>query len=170
MSGALPVNILVSACLLGVDCRYCGTACPGEGIKDLVSRYRLIPVCPEQLGGLPTPRPPAEIRGGRVITASGSDVTEAYCRGAGEVLKLAKLFDCRCAVLKSRSPSCGFGQIYDGTFSGSLVPGNGITADLLHKAGLTVLNEENARAELERLASLPENHEFITKGKNREQN
>lgn len=163
------MNILVSACLLGVDCRYCGTACPGEGVKDLIGRYRLIPVCPEQLGGLPTPRPPAEIRDGKVVTASGDDVTEAFCRGANEALKLAELFHCRCAILKSRSPSCGFGQIYDGTFSGKLVPGNGITANLLHKAGLTVLNEENARTELERLSALPENQKSI-KGKNREQN
>ena len=143
------MNILVSACLLGVNCRYCGTACPGDGVKDLADRYRLIPVCPEQLGGLPTPRPPAELRGGKVITASGSDVTEEYCRGAHEALKLAELFGCRCAILKSRSPSCGFGQVYDGTFSGKLVPGSGITASLLHKSGLTVLNEENARAELQ---------------------
>lgn len=153
------MNILVSACLLGVNCRYCGTACPGEGVKDLAGRYRLIPVCPEQLGGLPTPRPPAELCGGRVVTASGADVTEAFCKGAQETLKLAELFGCRYAILKSRSPSCGFGQIYDGTFSGTLVPGSGITAGLLRKAGLTVLNEEAAQAELERLSSLPENQE-----------
>lgn len=145
------MNLLVSACLLGVRCRYRGDTCPGEGIKGLADRFGLIPVCPEQLGGLPTPRPPAEIRGGHVVTASGSDVTKAYQKGAQEALNLAKLFGCRYAVLKSRSPSCGAGQIYDGTFSGTLTRGNGATAELLQQAGITVLNEENARVELDRL-------------------
>lgn len=145
------MNLLVSACLLGVRCRYCGDACPGEGVKSLADRFGLIPVCPEQLGGLPTPRPPAEIRNGRVVTASGSDVTQAYRKGAQETLNLAKLFGCRYAVLKSRSPSCGAGCIYDGTFSGTLTRGDGIAAELLLQAGITVLNEENAAAELIRL-------------------
>ena len=146
------MNLLVSACLLGVRCRYCGDACPGDGVKSLAGRFGLIPVCPEQLGGLPTPRPPAEIRDGHVVTASGGDVTQAYHKGAQEALSLAKLFGCRYAVLKSRSPSCGAGNIYDGTFSGTLTRGNGVTAELLQQGGITVLNEENALAELNRLS------------------
>ncbi len=150
------MNLLVSACLLGVNCRYCGDACPGADVKYLAERFGLIPVCPEQLGGLPTPRPPAEIRGGRVVTVNGGDVTEAFQKGAQEALRLAELFGCRYAVLKNRSPSCGAGCIYDGTFSGSLTKGDGVTASLLKQAGLVLLNEDNAEEELNRLPP-PEN-------------
>ena len=106
----------------------------------MAERHTLVPVCPEQLGGLPTPRPPAERRGGRVVTQSG-DVTEQYLRGAEETLKLCKLLGCEAAVLKERSPSCGRGQVYDGTFSGTLTAGDGVTAELLAAHGILVYGE-----------------------------
>ena len=139
--------ILVSACLLGAACKYSGgdNFCPK--VAALVKDYQLVPVCPEQLGGLPTPRTPAERQGDRVITKDGRDVTEAYSRGAQEAMKLAQLFGCDTAILKARSPSCGAQGIYDGTFTGTVIPGSGVTAELLRNAGLRILTEE----ELEQL-------------------
>lgn len=139
--------ILVSACLLGAACKYSGgdNLCPQ--VASLVNTHSLVPVCPEQLGGLPTPRTPAERLGDRVVTKDGRDVTEAYVRGAQEALKLAKLFCCDTAILKARSPSCGAQGIYDGTFTGTVVPGMGVAAQLLRDAGLRILTEE----ELEQL-------------------
>ncbi len=135
------VNILVSACLMGCPCRYDGKgqACPE--VLALRDRHHLIPVCPEQLGGLPTPRPPAERRDGRVVSREGNDVTEQYRRGGEAAVELARLLGCTCAILKERSPSCGHGEIYDGTFSHARVPGDGIAAALLAEAGLKVLGE-----------------------------
>lgn len=144
------MNLLVSACLLGVNCRYCGDGKVSADVLALRQNCGLIPVCPEQLGGLPTPRPPVEISGGRAMDCGGNDRTEAFRRGAEEALKIAKLFGCRCAVLKDKSPSCGFGRIYDGTFTGTLTDGNGFTADLLSRAGIRILNEKNAAAELKK--------------------
>lgn len=138
------MRVLISACLLGVACRYDGKsrACP-EAVR-LLENYELIPVCPEQLGGLPTPRLPAEIqKNGRVISRTGDDVTAAYRRGAEETLGLCRLTGCRAAVLKANSPSCGCGQVYDGSFSGVLVPGSGITAQLLKDHGVRVLTEKD---------------------------
>ena len=134
------MKILISACLLGVCCRYDGDSKAYPGIEQLARQHTLVPVCPEQLGGLPTPRPPAERRGGRVVTQSG-DVTEQYLRGAEETLKLCKLLGCEAAVLKERSPSCGRGQVYDGTFSGTLTAGDGVTAELLAAHGILVYGE-----------------------------
>lgn len=139
-------SILVSACLLGACCRYDGKGQKNEAVAALAERYHLIPVCPEQLGGLPTPRTPAERKGERVITKDGRDVTEEYRRGAQEALKLARLFGCEAAVLKARSPSCGSGEIYDGTFSGKKCAGNGVCAQLLLENGLRVFSEETADA------------------------
>ena len=137
--------ILVSACLLGVPCRYDGAAKPCAGVMALGERYRLIPVCPEQLGGLPTPRPASEIqKDGRVRNRAGADVTEAYRRGAAEALQLARANGCRLAVLKEKSPSCGHGRIYDGTFSGVLTDGDGVTAALLTACGIRVIGETEA--------------------------
>ena len=135
------MKILISACLLGVRCRYDGAskACPG--VEELARKHTLIPVCPEQLGGLPTPRPPAERQGELVVTHSGADVTEQYRRGAEETLRLCRLFGCEAAVLKERSPSCGSGQVYDGTFSGTLTAGDGVTAALLKEHGIPVYGE-----------------------------
>ena len=135
--------ILVSACLLGVPCRYDGTGAADERVLALARKYHLIPVCPEQLGGLATPRPPAERHDTRVLTRDERDMTAAFLRGAEETARLAKLFSCRIAVLKANSPSCGSGQIYDGCFCNRLVPGDGLTAALLKKDGLTVLSEKD---------------------------
>ena len=134
------MKILISACLLGACCRYDGASKAQPLAALLAERHTLVPVCPEQLGGLPTPRPPAERRGGRVVTQSG-DVTEQYLRGAEETLKLCKLLGCEAAVLKERSPSCGRGQVYDGTFSGTLTAGDGVTAELLAAHGILVYGE-----------------------------
>ncbi|MEM1539880.1 MAG: DUF523 domain-containing protein [Candidatus Bathyarchaeia archaeon] len=134
---------LCSACLLGIKCRYDGRDALNEKVIKLLKTEILIPVCPEQLGGLPTPREPAEIRNGIVITKSGKDVTENFKRGAEEALKIAKLFGIKEAVLKQGSPSCGCGRIYDGTFSGKTVKGDGITAALLKKHGIKVATEED---------------------------
>lgn len=137
-------RILVSACLLGAACKYSGgdNYCPQ--VAALLKDYQLVPVCPEQLGGLPTPRTPAERQGDRVIAKDGRDVTAAYLRGAQEALKLAKLFGCDTAILKARSPSCGAQGIYDGTFTGTVIPGSGVTAELLRGAGLRILTEEES--------------------------
>lgn len=143
------MNILVSACLLGVECRYSGDGAVAPGIKELLGHYSLIPVCPEIMGGLATPRTPAERQGNRVVTRDGEDVTAAYERGAREVLKLARLFGCQAAVLKERSPSCGRGRIYDGTFSGILTDGNGVCAELLESEGVKVYGESRIAQLLE---------------------
>ena len=133
--------ILVSSCLLGCNCRYKGDGCRNERVLKLKDKHILIPVCPEQMGGLATPRPPAERKAGGVFTESGTDVTVQYRRGAEEALRLAKLYGCTHAILKERSPSCGSGGIYDGSFSRTLIPGDGVTAALLRQNGITVLGE-----------------------------
>ncbi|MBQ9268379.1 MAG: DUF523 domain-containing protein [Oscillospiraceae bacterium] len=135
--------LLVSACLLGVPCKYNGrdNGCPK--VAALKGRYHLIPVCPEQLGGLPTPRLPAECRGGRVVNRAGEDVTDRFAAGAQAALHLAEMLSCQGAVLKSRSPSCGSGAIYDGTFTGALTSGDGVTARLLKDHGFPVYTEED---------------------------
>ena len=137
------MNILVSACLLGIACKYSGgdNACPALLQALRQSGHTLIPVCPEVYGGLPTPRPPAEICGQRVVTREGADVTAAYRRGAEAVLELARLTGAEAAVLKERSPSCGSGAVYDGTFSGTLTAGWGAAAGLLREQGIRVLGE-----------------------------
>ena len=140
------MKILISACLLGCRCRYDGGSKPHPVVEKLAGYHELIPVCPEQLGGLPTPRPPAERRGDRVVTAAGGDVTEQYLRGAEEALMLCKLMGCQAAVLKERSPSCGSGAVYDGTFSGTLIAGDGVTAAALKAAGVPVYGESAAEA------------------------
>lgn len=143
-------SILVSACLLGVNCRYDGRNGMEESLIDLMNKYNLIPVCPEQLGGLETPREPAEqldpgktgnLHEIRVVNRSGKDVTDSFVKGAEETLKLARLYGCKLAILKERSPSCGHGYIYDGTFSGTKVPGSGVTARLLEENGIHVSGE-----------------------------
>lgn len=138
--------ILISACLLGASCRYDGKANSAPGLQALMKMYQLIPVCPEQLGGLPTPREPSERQGEQVFTKSGCDVTAQYTRGAEQTLFLARLFGCKKAVLKARSPSCGAGYIYDGSFSKTLVPGDGVTARLLKANGIEVYREDEIEA------------------------
>ena len=143
--------LLVSACLLGEHCKYNGgsneldTAC----LEALERRYRLVPVCPERDGGLPTPRAPSERRGERVVTRDGADVTVAFRRGAALALETAKREDCRMALLKERSPSCGSRQIYDGSFTGTVICGDGIAAELLRGQGLALYGESQVQALLE---------------------
>ena len=134
---------LCSACLLGIKCRYDGKSARNRKVIMLLKAETLIPVCPEQLGGLPTPREPAEIRGERVFTRSGKDVTENLKRGAKEVLKIAKLYGIKEAIMKQGSPSCGSGRIYDGTFSGKTIKGDGITTAMLKENGIKVITEED---------------------------
>lgn len=143
------MNILVSACLLGVECRYNGKGVLSPEVRELMGSHHLIPVCPEIMGGLATPRTPAERSGERVVARDGEDVTAAYERGAAQVLALARLYGCRAAILKERSPSCGSGQIYDGTFSGRLVQGEGVCAWLLKENGIKVYGESRVRNLLE---------------------
>ncbi|MBR5389943.1 MAG: DUF523 domain-containing protein [Clostridia bacterium] len=140
------MKILVSACLLGARCRYDGAAKPCPAVIALAERHTLVPVCPEQLGGLSTPRAPAERQGDRVCTHAGVDVTKQYRRGAEETLRMARLLGCECAVLKERSPSCGTGEIYDGRFSGRLISGNGVAAALLRENGLLIVGESQVDA------------------------
>ncbi|EGB15764.1 protein of unknown function DUF523 [Pseudodesulfovibrio mercurii] len=135
--------ILVSACLAGLHCRYNGEVAPFEPVVDLVRQGLAVPFCPEIFGGLPTPRRPCEILGERVIDADGADRTAEFLRGADEGLKLARLLGCREAVLKARSPSCGSGEVYDGTFTATRVPGDGCFARLLKAHGITVRTEED---------------------------
>lgn len=138
-------NILVSACLLGEKCKYSGESNYSREVVEFLKRTGadIVPVCPEVLGGLPTPRIPAEIRNGRVVTEDGRDVTEEYEKGAGKTRSLAKEKDCRRAVLKERSPSCGCGLIYDGTFTKTLVPGDGMTVRVLKEDGICVYGESS---------------------------
>jgi uncharacterized protein YbbK (DUF523 family) len=138
--------ILVSACLLGADCRYDGKNGRDENVLALLDKYHLIPVCPEQLGGMGTPRPPAERYGETVIKRPGEDVTAFFVKGAEETLKLAEIYKCKKAILKERSPSCGHGMIYDGTFSGKKIPGSGVTAALLEKNGIEVIGESKIQS------------------------
>ncbi len=138
------MNILVSACLMGVNCRYKGDGSLIPEISRLMEHCHLVPVCPEIMGGLATPRTPAERIGDRVVTRDGKDVTEAYERGADEVARLAALYSCRYALFKERSPSCGCGKVYDGTFERRLVPGDGVAAARLKQEGVAVYGESAA--------------------------
>ena len=140
-------KLLISACLLGRNCKYNG----GNNLHPLVERlgekYDLVPICPETWGGLAAPRPPAERIGDRILDREGRDVTDAFQRGAQRALETARKNGCRRAVLKERSPSCGAGRIYDGTFTGTTVPGDGVAAALLRAEGLVLYGE----SEIEKL-------------------
>ena len=136
-------RVLVSACLLGVACRYDGLAAMDARVAALAERFALIPVCPEQLGGLPTPRCSVELRQGRAVTGDGTDLTEAFTRGAEQALHIAHLTGARAAVLQPRSPSCGIDRVYDGTFCGNLVPGRGILATLLAREGFVLCSPDD---------------------------
>ena len=135
--------ILISACLAGELCRYDGGANTVSALTELAARGDAIPVCPEVLGGLPTPRIPSErLPDGRVVNAEGEDLTEAFRRGAERALEICRAGSCNCAVLKARSPSCGKGEIYDGSFTHTRVPGDGVFAALLRAEGIPILTEE----------------------------
>ena len=149
------MNILISSCLLGQQCRYDGAVKTYAAVEALLAHEEIhvIPFCPEQGGGLSTPRPAAERRGERVVTAAAADVTAAYQRGAAEALKLAIRFRCVAALLKEKSPSCGSGAIYDGTFTRTLRAGDGVTAERLKQAGIPVYGESRAAEIMDLLSS-----------------
>lgn len=140
-------TVLVSACLLGVRCNHLGAANVSPAVVALGETYHLVPVCPETVGGLPTPRPAAEIQAdGAVRTADGTDVTDAYRRGAEHAVRVAVASRAAAAVLKERSPSCGCHQVYDGSFTRTRVAGEGVTAAALRAAGIPVCSEEDVAA------------------------
>lgn len=143
--------ILISACLMGVHCRYDGGGKTLPELDELMRLAQLVPVCPEIMGGLPTPRTPAERVGDRVLMRDGTDVTDAFCRGAQEACHLAKLYGAQLAVLKERSPSCGSDMVYDGSFSGKIVPGWGVAGEKLRENGLEVYGESRVGELIERL-------------------
>lgn len=138
--------LLISACLLGVECKYSGghNAMAAGKIAALREKYRLVPVCPETAGGLPTPRDPSERRGGAVVSCKGRDVTAEYSKGADVAVSLAERNGCKTALLKEKSPSCGSGLIYDGSFSGRLTQGDGVAVERLRARGVKILGENEA--------------------------
>ena len=142
-------KLLISACLLGVGCRYDGCRIAKVDAAALSEKFDLVPICPEIYGGLPTPRTPSERIGDRVVMKDGTDVTENFVRGMEHTLDIAKACGARLALMKAKSPSCGKGDIYDGSFSGKLTEGNGYTVDALLKEGFSVYTE----AELDKLLS-----------------
>jgi uncharacterized protein YbbK (DUF523 family) len=134
---------LVSGCLIGAKCNYKGEARPNKKLIEMFKAGELLPICPETLGGLTIPREPAEQKGKKVFTKSGKDVTVQFNLGAKEVLKLAKKYNIKEAILKAHSSSCGSGKVYDGTFSGKLIDGDGVLASILKRKGIKVITEEN---------------------------
>ena len=136
-------NLIISACLLGMPTRYDGKSVAKVDAAKLSEKYNLIPVCPEIYGGLPTPRVPSEKQGSAVRMKDGTDVTENFARGAASTLEIAKISGAKRALLKAKSPSCGKGLIYDGTFTGNKIPGNGVTVELLEQNGIRVFTEED---------------------------
>ena len=137
------MKIMVSACLLGENCKYSGGNNRDERVRAFLKGHEVIPVCPEVMGGLPTPRPPAEIVGGEVINKLGVSVDHEYRLGASIALEIAMREKIDLAILQSRSPSCGVKQIYDGTFTGTKIPGQGIFAGQLMAHGFAVLDRED---------------------------
>ena len=137
------MQIMVSSCLLGKKTKYNGESNRQDTLIDFLKDYEVIPICPEVLGGLPIPRKSAERIANRVVTCDNDDVTENFLNGALKTLEIAQKKNIKFAILKKNSPSCGYGKIYDGTFSHQLITGNGMTADLLAKEGIIILNEDN---------------------------
>ncbi len=138
--------ILVSSCLLGLCCRYDGKEKVDERVLTYLKGKNYLPICPEQMGGLPTPRKPAEIvslEPLKIMTEDHIDVTEAFEKGVSEVLKLIKLHDIDLAILKSKSPSCGSREVYDGTFSRNLIKGAGILSLSMTKNNIKTINEND---------------------------
>ena len=155
-NGRIRPLFLASACLGGVSCRYDGSAQPAGRLERLVRSGLALAVCPEEEGGLSTPRQPCELLDGKVICPDGLDVTAAFQAGAAVVLDLARQNGFKLAVLKERSPSCGSSLIYDGHFSGRLIPGQGVLAAALRRQGLVVINEQKyVEIEEELISSLP---------------
>ena len=157
------MKILISACLLGVNCKYDGGSNRDEELLRLLRGHELHSVCPEVLGGLPSPRTPSEIRDGRVICEDGTSADEAFRAGARAGLALARMLRPDLVILKSRSPSCGSGTIYDGTFSHTRIPGDGVFAALMKQEGFRVMTDEEALAELPKI-KLPAKETVPQKG------
>ena len=137
------VKYVVSACLAGIACRYDGEALSHPFVMELVNGGKALPLCPELLGGLGVPRCPCELVNGRARSADGRDCHAAYQAGAAEALRLARAAGCTHAVLKARSPSCGVGWVYDGTFTHTRAGGDGVFGGLLRQAGFTLMTEED---------------------------
>lgn len=133
-------RIMVSACIAGIRCRYDGTAVWLDFLDAIKDKVCLIPVCPEVYGGMPTPRPPGERQGGKIYDRSGEDVTDRYTQGAADVATLAGRLGVDAAILKERSPSCGNGRIYDGSFTSTLIDGDGVLAEMLIAKGIKVFD------------------------------
>lgn len=141
--------ILVSACLLGIDCKYNGLNNKNENVLKYLEGKNYVIACPEQLGGLTTPRNPSEIvkigenevNEYKLLSNEGKDVSESFIKGANETLKIARIFNCTEAILKEGSPSCGSSFIYDGSFTGKKICGQGVTTDLLRKNNIKVISE-----------------------------
>ena len=134
-------KLLISACLLGIPCRYDGRSVKAVDIERLAENFDLIPVCPEIYGGLSTPRTPSERVGDKTLMKDGRDVTENYIRGAEAAYALCESLGCTLALLKERSPSCGKNKIYDGSFTGTLIDGEGVTAEYLRERGIKIFGE-----------------------------
>lgn len=137
------MKILISACLLGYNCKYNGGNNYNEKIVNCCDHFEFIPICPEVFGGLSTPRKPSEQIADKVLTKDNDDFTMNFAKGAKISLATALNNNCKYAILKAKSPSCGYGKIYDGTFSGVIVDGNGVAAELLFKNGIEIYNENN---------------------------
>ncbi|MCL4309582.1 MAG: DUF523 domain-containing protein [Actinomycetota bacterium] len=170
MSQLLSGKMIVSGCTAGMPCSHDGRARLSEPVRRLVEDGRAIPVCPEQLSGMRTPRETAEIEGGdgadvldgkaSVVSKSGRDLTERFLEGARRALEIAQRHGCRQAILKARSPSCGRGEIYDGSFSGARRRGDGVTAALFQRAGIEVLSDEEFARRGRPDRELPANRDF----------
>lgn len=144
----MPPACIISACLAGIPCRYDGNSNAVPALVRLAATGQALPLCPEVLAGLPIPRPACELCAGRIRSREGSDLTEQFRHGAEQALALALQQPCRTAILKSRSPSCGYGRIYDGSFSHRLCPGDGLWAALLRRAGFQLFSEEDLPPDL----------------------
>jgi uncharacterized protein YbbK (DUF523 family) len=137
------MKLLISACLLGTPCRYDGRSKPAENISKLMLKHTLIPICPEMMGGLSTPRLPCEIRGNKVICQNGEDRTLQYMNGAKKCLEIFKKENCDAVLLKTKSPSCGKGKVYDGSFSKTLTDGDGIAVKLFKFYNIKIYTEDD---------------------------
>lgn len=149
-------KVLISACLIGENCRYDGKSKKVAEILDLAKYYDLIPICPEVSGGLKVPRSPSEIQGNKVMMKNGRDVTGNYHDGAYWAYSICSLYHIKLAILKEKSPSCGVHYVHNGKFDGGLVEGMGITSQKLSSHGVKVINEEEAIALLHQLESKEE--------------
>jgi uncharacterized protein YbbK (DUF523 family) len=137
------MRILVSACLIGYNCKYNGSNNLNLKVKELISKHEVIPVCPEMLGNLSCPRIPCEKVGNKVMDKEGNDCTKQFIDGACKALNIAKENDIELAILQKRSPSCGLSVIYDGTFTGQLISGSGVFAEMLRSLNIPILEAES---------------------------